>query len=73
MIENKDFQELLQKYPDDAIVSIGVEYNGLTAFWEFDIKGLKLSVDDEKMKFILLSCKELSKEYETLLNGGAID
>ena len=33
MIENKEFQKLLQKYPKDAIIFMGVKYNGITAFW----------------------------------------
>lgn len=73
MIENKDFQELLQKYPDDAVITIGVEYNGLTAFWDVEVKGIKFTVNEKDMKSIILLNKELSKEYEHLLNGGEID
>ena len=73
MIENKEFQELLQKYPDDAVITIGVEYNGLTAFWDVEVKGIKCTVNEKDMKSIILLNKELSKEYEHLLNGGEID
>lgn len=73
MIENKEFQELLQKYPDDAVITIGVEYNGLTAFWDVEVKGIKFTVNEKDMKSIILLNKELSKEYEHLLNGGEID
>lgn len=73
MIENKEFQELLQKYPDDAVITIGVEYNGLTAFWDVEVKGIKFAVHEKDMKSIILLNKELSKEYEHLLNGGEID
>lgn len=73
MIENKEFQELLQKYPDDAVITIGVEYNGLIAFWDVEVKGIKFTVNEKDMKSIILLNKELSKEYEHLLNGGEID
>ena len=73
MIENKEFQELLSKYPGDAVMMIGVEFNDHIALWELEVKGIKFTNHGEDVKAVLLVNDELSKEYETLLNGGEID
>lgn len=73
LIMNKEFQELLSKYPGDAVMMIGVEFNDHIAFWELEVKGIKFTNKGEDMKAVLLVNEELSKEYETLLNGGEVE
>jgi len=73
LIMNKEFQELLSKYPGDAVMMIGVEFNDHIALWELEVKGIKFTNHGEDVKAVLLVNDELSKEYETLLNGGEID
>ena len=73
MIENKDFQELLKRYPKDAIIFMGVKYNGVTAFWDVKVEGIKFQVNDKDFKAIIIINEELSKEYEHLINGGDVD
>ena len=73
LIMNKEFQELLSKYPGDAVMMIGVEFNDHLALWELEVKGIKFTNHGEDVKAVLLVNDELSKEYETLLNGGEID
>lgn len=73
MIENKDFQELLKRYPKDAIIFMGVKYNGVTAFWDVKVEGIKFQVNDKDFKAIILVNDELSAEYEHLINGGDVD
>ena len=70
---NKEFQELLSKYPGDAVMMVGVEFNDHIALWELEVKGIKFTNHGEDVKAVLLVNDELSKEYETLLNGGEID
>ena len=72
MIENKEFQKLLQKYPKDAIIFMGVKYNGITAFWDVKVEGIKFQVNDKDFKAIIIINEELSKEYEHLINGGDV-
>lgn len=73
LIMNKEFQELLSKYPGDAVMMVGVEFNDHIALWELEVKGIKFTNHGEDVKAVLLVNDELSKEYETLLNGGEID
>lgn len=73
MIENKEFQKILQKYPDDAIIFMGVKYNGLTAFWDVKMEGINFKVTETEIKAIILQNDELSDEYEHLMNGGDVD
>lgn len=70
MIENKEFQNLLKKYPDNLPVAIAVTYNENTSFlFNLEVKGIK--VDD--MKAVIIVNQDLNLEYETLLNGADID
>ncbi len=73
MIENKEFQEILSKYPDDAMVTIGVEYNDVKSFWELKVKGIQFRDKGKEMKAIILCNDGLSKEYEHLINGGEVE
>ena len=73
LIMNKEFQELLSKYPGDAVMMVGVEFNDHLALWELDVKGIKFTNHGEDVKAVLLVNEELSKEYETLLNGGEVE
>ena len=73
MIENKEFQSILAKYPDDAVICMGVRYNGVTAFWDVRLDGIRFNVNDKDLKVILLLNDELSKEYEHLMNGGDVE
>ena len=72
LIMNKEFQELLSKYPGDAVMMVGVEFNDHIALWELEVKGIKFTNHGEDVKAVLLVNDELSKEYETLLNGGEV-
>lgn len=70
MIENKQFQELLKKYPDDAVMAIGIHYNNQTSLlYDVEVKGIAF----ENMKVILIMNEDLNYEYETLMNGADID
>ena len=70
MIENKEFQNLLKKYPDDIPVAIAVAYNGVTSLlYDVEVKGIK--VDD--MKAVIIMNQDLNNEYETLMNGAEVD
>ena len=73
LIMNKEFQELLSKYPGDAVMMVGVEFNDHIALWELEVKGIKFTNHGEDVKAVLLVNDELSKEYETLLNGGEVE
>ena len=73
LIMNKEFQELLSKYPGDAVMMVGVEFNDHIALWELEVKGIKFTNHGEDVKAVLLVNEELSKEYETLLNGGEVE
>ena len=70
MIENKEFQDILKKYPDDIPVAIAVAYNGVTALlYNLEVEGIK--VDD--MKAVIIMNQDLNNEYETLMNGAEVD
>jgi len=67
---NKEFQEILKKYPGDIPVAIAVTYNENTSLlFDLEVKGIK--VDD--MKAMIIVNQDLNLEYETLLNGADID
>ena len=69
-IENKEFQELLKKYPDNLPVTIAVSYNKhKSIFTDIDVKGIKC----QGMKVIIISSRDVDYEYETLLNGADVD
>ena len=69
-IENKEFQELLKKYPDNLPVTIAVSYNNhKSIFTDIDVKGIKC----QGMKVIIISSRDVDYEYETLLNGADVD
>ena len=70
MIENKEFQEILRKYPDDIPVALGIEYNNQKAlFYNLEIKGIKF----EGMQAVIIVNQDFNIEYETLMNGGEVD
>lgn len=70
MIENKEFQDILKKYPDDIPVAIAITYNDTTAFlYNLEVKGIKV----EDMKAVIIMNQDLNNEYETLMNGAEVD
>ena len=70
MIENKEFQKLLKKYPDDIPVAIAVTYNDTTSLlYDLEVEGIKV----ENMKAVIIINQDLNLEYETLLNGADVD
>lgn len=74
VILNKEFQEQIQKFPDDAIMVIGIEYNNQKAlFTDVDVKGIEFQSNGETIQAVLILEDDLSLEYETLLNGGEVN
>ena len=72
MMENKEFQNLLSKYPDDFLVGIALTYNDTTTIlWDIEVKGIR--VESEDLEAVILINNDLNIEYETLLNGAEID
>ena len=70
MIENKEFQEILKKYPDDIPVALAIEYNNQKAlFYNLEVKGIKF----EGMQAVIIVNQDFNIEYETLMNGGEVD
>lgn len=70
MIENKELQEILKKYPSDIPVAIAVTYNDTTALlYDLDVKGIQV----DGMKAVIITNPDLNLEYETLLNGAEVD
>ena len=73
-IENKEFQKLLSKYPDDAVMAIAIEWNdNTTMFYNVKVKGVKFTVKDEPMTAVIIMSDDLNCEYETLMNGCGVD
>lgn len=74
MIENKEFQEILKKYPDDAVMALCLEYNNQKSlFYDLEINGIKFEVEGTEIKAVIIVNEDFNKEYETLINGGEID
>ena len=70
MITNKDFQELLEKYPDDTVVAIAITHNEITSlFYDIQVSGISF----EGMKAVIVFNEDINQEYEILYDGGEID
>ena len=70
VVENKEFQELLKKYPDNLPVTIAVSYNNhKSIFTDIEVKGIAC----HGMKVVIITSKDVDYEYETLLNGADVD
>lgn len=70
MIENKEFQELLKKYPGNLPVAIAVHYNDTNSiFTGIEVKGIEC----QGHKVVIISSKDVDYEYETLMNGADVD
>ena len=66
MIENKEFQQLLAKYPDDITVGIAIRFNDLTSiFSDIQVKGISC----HGRKAVIIMSEDVNNEYETLING----
>ena len=69
-IDNKEFRELLKKYPDDLPVAIGIHYNNTRGiFTAIGVEGIEC----QGHKVVIISSKDVDYEYETLLNGADVD
>lgn len=74
MIENKEFREILEKYPDDAVMALCLEYNNQKSlFYDLEINGIKFLAGGDEIKAVIIVNEDFNKEYETLINGGEID
>ena len=70
MIENKEFQELLKKYPGDLPVAIAVHYNdAMSIFTVIKVEGIEC----QGKKIVIISSEDVDYEYETLMNGADVD
>jgi len=70
MIENKEFQSLLQKYPDDIPVAIAITHNNMTSlFYNLEVEGISF----EGNKAVIVFNRDINEEYELLYDGGEID
>ena len=70
MIENKEFQELLKKYPDDLPVAIAITYNDVTSmFYNLEVQGISF----EGNKAVIIINEDVNMEYETLMNGAEVN
>ena len=70
MMENKELQNILAKYPDDIPVAISLTYNDVTALlYEIKVNGIEF----EGKKALIIFNEDLNYEYETLMNGEEVD
>lgn len=70
MIENKDFQELLKKYPGDAVMAIQIRFAGTRQLlYDLKVEGIKFPVGNDELKVITIECEDLNEEYEVLMDG----
>lgn len=74
MMENEEFQEVLGKYPPDALVALQVRFNGeRELLFDFTIEGIIIPIGKEMTKTIVLGSEDLDMEYEAILNGADAD
>jgi len=70
MIENKEFQSILKKYPDDMPVAIAITHNNMTSlFYNLEVEGISF----EGNKAVIVFNRDINEEYELLYDGGEID
>lgn len=70
MIENKEFQSILKKYPDDMPVAIAITHNNMTSlFYNLEVEGISF----EGNKAVIVFNRDINEEYEVLYDGGEID
>ena len=70
MIENKEFQSILKKYPDDIPVAIAITHNNMTSlFYNLEVEGISF----EGNKAVIVFNRDINEEYELLYDGGEID
>ena len=70
MIENKEFQELLKKYPDNLPIAIAITHDEVTAlFYDVKVEGIQSG----EMKSVIIFNEDINQEYEVLYDGGEIN
>ncbi len=70
MIENNEFQELLKKYPGDAIMAIQIRFAGdRQLLYDLKIEGIKFPVSNGELKVITIECDDLNEQYDALMDG----
>ena len=71
MIENNEFQELLKKYPGDAVMAIQIRFGGdRELLYDLKIEGIKFPVGiDDELKVVTIECEDLNEQYDDLMDG----
>lgn len=70
MITNKEFKELLKKYPDDIGIAIAIRFNELTSiFSDIQVKGIAC----HGREVVIIMSEDVNNEYETLINGADVE
>ena len=69
-VTNKEFQEMLKRFPGDLPIGIAINHlEMVSVYYDVTVEGIQSG----DLKVVTVNCRDVDEEYDRLYNGESLD